>query len=428
MNPMRFRELTLCFALAASALTIAPNCAAQDQRGEDSPLLDAYYENRETEPLAAYEALLEGYRAGSDDIRVPLELGYYQLEQDNYAQALTFFRAAAAIDPARKDIQDQIGYINVQLADHRAALVAFDRSLAIDPSDETIGLQRAYILQRLGREREAADSFHALSGSANGRIANQSCAAYRVLYDSVDRAFAAPWFGETYFAPQYVSHFDLAVFPFQGRIGAVLDADSSLEAYVSVRATADTRSGRGTFGPQNYYDNSAVVAAGLRAQPFDSVPVVLFVEAGGAYDLTDRGRDRWRGDVRGGAVVFKEWNMAPSCLADDGNVRPIADFYAETIYYSRYDDNLLFFARARPGLRVLESEHAALDLYVHAATGFDTRGVVGNDYQELGGGIAGHLFDVGGLTLRAEGVRVFRHDGLDSYTTFRVGIEHAIRF
>lgn len=418
-----------CLLLAASALALAPACYAQDsQDTDDATLLNNYYEARSADPDAAYAALLEGYRAGSMDIRVPLELGYYQLQREDYSEALIYFRAAAAIDPGRKDIQDQIGYINVELEDDREALAAFDRSLLIEPGDETIGLQRAYVLQRLGRNRTASTAFHALSGASDGGIANQACAAYRALYDSNDRAFDAPWFGEAYLAPQYVSHFDLAVVPFQGRIGAVLDEDTTLEAYASVRATVDTRSGRGIFGPQNYYDNSLVVAGGLRAQPFEDVPIAFFVEAGAAYDLTDRGRDRWRGDVRGGAVFFDEWNMAPPCIGDEGGVRPIADFYAEAIYYSRYDDNILFFGRVRPGLRILESQHGALDIYVHAAAGFDTRGVIGNDYQEFGGGLAAHLFDIGGLTLRGEGVRVFRHDGLDSYTTLRVGIEYSARF
>ena len=423
MKPMRTNRLALCLA-AASTLAMAPAAFAQD----DAALLDSYYDLRDANPDAAYQLLLDGYPSSSGDIRVPLELGFYQLQRENFSEALPFFEAAAAIDPSRKDVQDQIGYINVTVENDSAALEAFDRSLEIQPTDELIRLQRAYVLQRLGRNRAAAEAFYGLSGSPDQRIANQSCSSWQVLYNSSDRAFDAPWFGESYFAPQYVSHFDLAVFPYQGRFGAVLDEETQLEAYASLRATADTRSNRGVFGPQNYYDNAAVVAAGLRVQPIEDVPVAFFVEAGGAYDLTDQGRDRWRGDVRGGAVLYEEWNMAPPCLGESGGVRAVADVYAEAIYYSRYDDNVLFYARFRPGVRIWENEDAAVDLYLLGATGFDTRGVAGNEYQELGAGAAAHIYGIGGLTLRAEGVRVFRHDGLDSYTTLRVGVEHAIRF
>ncbi len=424
MKPMRTTRLALFLAAAASTLALAPAALAQD----DAALLDSYYELRDADPDAAYQLLLDGYPASSGDIRVPLELGFYQLQRENFAEALPFFEAASAIDPSRKEVQDQIGYINVALERDSAALAAFDRSLELQPSDEAIRLQRAYVLQRLGRNRAAAEAFYGLSGSSDQRIASQSCSSWQVLYNASDRAFDAPWFGESYFAPQYVSHFDLAVFPYQGRVGAVLDEETQLEAYGSLRVTADTRSGRGIFGPQNFYDNAAVIAAGLRVQPIEDVPVALFVEAGGAYDLTDLGRDRWRGDVRGGAVLYEEWGMAPPCLGESGGVRAVADVYAEAIYYSRYDDNVLFYARFRPGVRVWEDQDAAVDLYLLGATGFDTRGVAGNEYQELGAGAAAHIYGFGGLTLRAEGVRVFRHDGLDSYTTLRVGVEHAIRF
>lgn len=432
MKPIKPARLAACLLLASSTFALSPvlaeDPAAEEAPAESAPLLDRYYQLRESDPDAAYQLLLAGWSGEGGDIRVPLELGYYQLRREDYRAALPFFEAASKIDPTRKDVLDQLGYIHVALEQDEGALAAFDRSLAVDPSDETIRLQRAYVLQRLGQNGAAASEFRALASSSDAEIADPSCASYRVVYKAADKALDDPWFAETYLAPQYVSHFDLAVVPFQGRVGAVLDEDTALEAYVGARVTVDTRSGRGLFGPQNYYDNSAVFAAGLRAQPVKSVPVTFFIEAGQAYDLTDQGRSRWRGDVRGGAVFFKEWNMAPPCRDGDGGVRFVADAYGEAIYYSRYDDNVLFYARLRPGVRLYESEGAAIDAYALGAVGFDTKGAVGNDYQELGGGVAAHIFGAGGLTLRAEGVRVFRGDGLDSYSTLRFGIEHSIRF
>ena len=215
----------------------------------------------------------------------------------------------------------------------------------------------------------------------------------------------------------------MAVLPVQARVGVVLADAPVVEAYVGVRINADSRSGKGPFGPQVYTDNMAAVAVGLRVRPLTGL--ALFVEGGAAYDLMDRGRSRWRGDLRGGFVYYNDWNMAPR---EGGGIRPVADVYADGIYYSRYDDNVLFTGRVRPGLRLAESTRWALDAYLHGAAGFDTKGLSDNQFEELGGGAAARLFGPAGLTFRAEGVRVFRHGGLPSYSTARIRVEHFAHF
>lgn len=416
----------LGWAAFAALLACAP-IAVHAQAAEGNAVLDQYYQMRDSDPDRAFTYLLDHEAEHRDDIRVHLELAYYLIERERHAEALPHLEAASRLDPARAEVWTQLGYVRVALGQDEEALADFERSLALAPDDQ-VALQRAYLLQKLGRNRAAAKAFHDLSGSQVAGVADQSCKAYENLYNVSDKAFDPPLFGEVYLAPEYNSHWELGVFPFQGRLGAVVEESHEVEVYLSLRASADTRSGNGPFGTQIYNDNAAVVAAGLRLRPIEDVPLSFFAEAGTAYDITERNRDRWRGDVRGGFIFYDEVNMAPACGTRKGGIRPVADFYADGIYFSRYDDNVLFFLRARPGVRLHETENHAIDLYLHGAVGFDTKGVDYNNFEELGGGLALKLYRPAGLAFRAEGARVFRHDGLDSYSTFRFRMEYQARF
>lgn len=379
--------------LAAAALALTLGCAVTTPAlaGPDDAL-NRYYAATAQDPAAALRQLEADAAIWPADIRLPLELGYALLRQGRQEDALPWFEKAAAINPIRADVWKQIGYIRKALHRRRDALAAFERALAIDPADTAAQRERAFLLQ-----------------DSSGHPAKRT-------------------FAEIYVAPEYNSHWDMVVFPFQARFGMALDEAARVEAYAGVRFNADTRSGNGAFGSQTYTDNSAVVAVGLRARPIDGVPLSLFVEGGAAYDLTDRNRDRWRGELRGGFMLYTDWNMARATGTGTGGVRPIADLYADGIYYSRYDGNVLFYARVRPGLRLVESDALAFDAYALGAAGFDTKGIDDNRFAELGGGAALRLFKAGGMTLRAEAVRVLRSGALPDYTTARVRVEYFGRF
>jgi len=105
---------------------------------------------------------------------------------------------------------------------------------------------------------------------------------------------------------------------------------------------------------------------------------------------------------------------------------PIADFYAEAIWYSRYD-NMIGFARIRPGLRLLESDHFAFEAYGLAAINFDTAGKRDNRFREIGGGIALKFYQPIRTALRAEIVNVSR-SGQSSIVDRRIRLEQEFRF
>lgn len=381
----RRRRSFIAVLLAGAGLVSA---AAAQASPDDA--LNRYYTQRAQDAAAAFAALVDAAATYPGDPRIQLEAGYDLLRQDRQADALPWFERAAALQPERADLWRQIGYIRKALGQTAAALTAFERAAALDPADDAARGEQAYLRQ------------------------------------AMEPGSTAPperFFAETYAAPEYNSHWAMAVLPVQARVGAVLADNPAVEAYAGLRINVDSRSGAGPFGPQVFTDNMAAVAAGLRVRPLTGL--VLFVEAGGAYDLADRGRSRWRGDLRGGFVYYNDWNMAPRPA---GEIRPVADVYADGIYYSRYDDNVLFTARVRPGLRLVESKRLAFDVFLHGAAGFDTKGLRDNRFEELGGGGVLRLIGPAGLALRGEGVRVYRHDGLASYTTARVRMEHFARF
>lgn len=414
--------LALLLVLAGLSGPCAPAMAQADD------LLNTFYTMRQTDPEAAHVWLAEREAQAGGDVRVPLELAYHLLRKDQPADALPWFEKAVALAPSRVEVWKQIGYIRKGLGQDAAALDAFGRARALVPGDEAVVLEMAYLNQRIGRNHQAAALFGGLAaGLADREVARQACDAHTSLRGLPDKVLPEPWFAETYAAPEFNSHWDMAVLPVQARLGRVVSEAGQVEAYAGLRINADTRSTAGVFGPEIYTDNAAVGFVGLRARPVRALPLAFFAEAGHARDMTDRGRDRWRGDVRAGFQFYDEWGKQAPCGKRAG-IRPIADLYVDGIYYSRYDDNVLFYARVRPGLRLADSSGLAADAYLLAAIGRDTKDRAGNAYEELGAGAALHFFRPGTLSLRAEGVRAFRHDGLDSYTTVRVRLEHFARF
>ena len=106
--------------------------------------------------------------------------------------------------------------------------------------------------------------------------------------------------------------------------------------------------------------------------------------------------------------------------------RPIADIYADGVYYTRYQ-NFIAYARVRPGLRLVETPDFAIDGYALIAATTDTKGLAENRQLETGGGVGLRIYPLYGLTLRAEGVQVFRLRN-SGYTDFRFRVEHTLRF
>lgn len=396
------------------------------------PLLNRYYMQRDSNPQAARDALRQAMERYPDDARPALEYGYLMLRETDNDAAVDAFRRAVRVLPSRADLWAQIGYIEINRDRRQDALEAFRIARRLAPENTAYAMQAAYLESGLGLNSEAAESFHRIAFS-DASPAMDACRSWRYLSRS-PRLLSDPWFGEFYTAPEYRRRNDVSLLPAELRIGRQVDAENRVDVYGSLRFNYDNRSRGGDAsnpqdaGPVVVFDNAAILAGGIRAQPWERLPVTVFAEAGMAHDLQYRGRARDRDDLRGGVLLYDEWNVDMACPQQAvWPFRFVADLYGEAIYFSRYDDSVIFYLRGRPGLRLMEAEQAAVDGYLHLAAGADTTNTDGNRFLEAGAGLALRVQWPLPLVLRGEAVEVMRSD-IDSYFDIRTRMEYAVRF
>ena len=420
--------------LLAAGMAAAMSAQAQMQAPPENvdQLLNGYYMQREKNAAAAREMLQRAVERYPEDPRPALEYGYLMLQEGNSEAALKGFYQAIGVLPHRADIWAQIGYIEITLQRQREALQAFRAANRWQPDNAEYAMQLAYLQDGQGLRAEAAESFHKVAYGTS-RYAADACRAWQTV-SAPDTLLPSPWFGEFYTAPEHRRRNDVFLLPIEMRIGREIDAENGVDVYGSLRFNYDNRS-RGADtqrqqnpGPVVVFDDAATFAGGIRARPWDDVPVSLFLEAGLSHDLQDRGRSRNRSDLRGGLLLYQDWNMAKPCAPGVSlPFRFVADFYSDAVYFSRYDDNAIFYMRGRPGLRLVEAEKLALDGYLHLAAGTDARNVDGNRFLEGGVGMALRLAGGVPFTLRSEFVDVTRTDNV-SYYDMRLRAEYVTRF
>ena len=343
------------------------------------------------------------------------------------SRATTYLERAAKLKPRDAKIFEQLGYAQLAAGNGKQAIAAFRRALDLDPSNHVLRLQLVYTQDAEGQKRAAARDARVVAMSRHPR-ATEGCTAWNNLAGLPDRLLPKPWFAETYFAPEWRTRDRLGVAPLQMRIGRALIGEDILSVYGSFRGTWDNRSNYSGFAPQVFYDDTAIFAGGLRWRPWEAAPVFAFIEQGMAGDITPRHRSRWRNDTRAGFVYGQEWEAAPKSCTDDIRLTLtlIIDIYAEAIWYSRYQD-MIAYARIRPGVRLMESRIGSLEAYALAAITRDTAGRADNRFHELGAGLAFKFLEPLRITLRTELVHVARSGG-GRATDGRIRLEYEVRF
>jgi len=405
-----FRHARVLVAALACLFALAP-CAAIARTPLENPSLASKIHHADRRRGDAY---------------AQLEAAYALLAAGD-RRASAYLRRAATLQPTDARIHEQLGYTLLAEGNLTGAVAAFRAALALNPENEQVRMQLVYAEDSRGKHRAATREAAAVVRQRGAR-AQEACRAYHNIAGLPDRIMPKPWFAEFYFAPEYRTRGYVGVVPAQLRVGYSFIGEDVLSAYVSLRATRDNRSGGTGVGSQVFFDNSLVIAGGLRLRPWDGAPIFAFIEQGGAEDLVSQGRNRWRSDTRAGIVAGQEWEMAPRECPGELVARfvPIADFYAEAIWYSRYD-NMIGFARIRPGLRLLESDNFAFEAYGLAAINFDTAGKSDNRFREVGAGIALKFYQPLRTALRAEIVNVSR-SGQSSIVDRRIRLEQEFRF
>ena len=156
-----------------------------------------------------------------------------------------------------------------------------------------------------------------------------------------------------------------------------------------LRRTDDNRSEHLGQVSQIYEDDVQITGVGAQVTPVPGLPVVGFVEAGTAYDLVYRDRDRWRGDLRAGLMYYQNMGCQPSYYARL-NVSPryYSEWYADLVYFSRYQNNVIGGAITRQGVRALQYKSSVLNVYVVGRALTDTQRIFYNNFAEIGPGIS----------------------------------------
>ncbi len=392
--------------------------------------LNRFYNLKKSEPKQARAVLAQAARQFPKDSRIQLEWAYLLMKEKKPREAYGAFMRAAAQKPQDGALQRQIGFTALDANMPNEAKAAFQRALVIDPSDEIARIQIAFFYDQEGQHQTARGEFALVLNSKDPERRLRACEGFGNLRTSVNKQLPKPWFGEVYLAPEWDRQTGAGVAPVQLRAGVTLPQMPKVDVYASTRVTYDTRSGAGDgiLGPQFYYDNAAIFAGGVRMRPVDGWPVVLFAEAGYAYDLLYKNRDRWQPDFRGGLIVAQEWNMLPQCdRANPFEPRFIADFYGDAVAFSRYNNDVIAYARLRPGYRFFENVDYAAEVYGMGAGAIDTQNNPDNRFVEGGAGIALRWFTTVPLTLRSELVYVARDNG-NRYWDTRVRVETGFQF
>jgi tetratricopeptide (TPR) repeat protein len=159
-----------------------------------------------------------------------------------------------------------------------------------------------------------------------------------------------------------------------------------VDAYLAAQVVRDTAS-RGYVGlalPKIYADNFATFGAGLRAKLWRRVE--LFAQAGPAVNLLNDGRDRTALDVRGGALMYAETRDCgpPPEHGVRARFLPCAEVYAEGVYASRFDNDVMAYARPRAAAGYLVMGPVLWQIVAEGRAGKDLNNDYWNNFADAG--------------------------------------------
>ena len=323
-------------------------------------LWNQFYASKNTRPDLALNYINQLLRMHPDDLRTLKEAAYFAMAQKNSDRAIALWKQAWALE-----------------------------------RNPEYALSIAYLYDSQSNKPKAFHFFDLASQTSNMNIKYKAEQAMTNMGGSQFQFLPKPYFAEFYTAPFYFSRFDLGILPTISRAGVTLNEKHNTDAYLSWRRTKDNRSGtiQGLIIQnsisQIFEDNVAIYAAGMRTYPWPTIPLQTFLEVGTAQDLIYRFRPEWRSDVRGGLVYYNAWGARPTWTPElKFPLKWVSTLYADTIYYSRYDNNIIGTAWFRPGLRVATFQSASLDMYLANYLVLDKNHEFYNNVYSLGPGIA----------------------------------------
>jgi hypothetical protein len=269
--------------------------------------------------------------------------------------------------------------------DLQAAARSFEQARSAGADGQRTALELGYVHNGLGRVAAARAEFTSAAAGPDATLAGQ---ARRELAQLPQRWWAdvyAEAYGWQRAAGANQARDLVPTVRLRGhlRLAFAWDAD----AFLYAQGTRDTASrGRDQAGvPSLYADNHALAGAGLLVRTWQR-RVGLFFQGGPAFNLIDDGRARLDWDVRGGAFLGLETAACrPGARAGVRlHLRFCADVYVDGTYASRFQHNVIGFARGHAGLAYLQTGPVAWQLLVGARSSVDHNADFYNNFADAG--------------------------------------------
>lgn len=334
--------------------------AKPNNASKENLLLDEFYHLKKHNKKAAWILIKQIIQRYPHNLLALKEGGFLAIDEHHRADAIVYFKKAYDLS-YKADLAMQLAYLydepdsgSEQLTDKYWAYHYFN--LATKNTDKSLTLR-------------AQNALTNLAGLQT-------------------KAFPSPFFSELFFDPLSQSRFGLTIRPFIGRIGIEQNNRFQTKTYFMLRQTQDNKSYNLGQLPQIYEDNVRITGVGAQISPFPSIPIVSFIEAGRAYDLVYRNRDRWRNDVRAGFMYYNELGAPPAYFERlQVNMKYYSTLYGDATYFSRYNNNIIATLKTHQGIRLAQYKSSMLNLYVSGRMIEDTRREFFNNIAELGPGI-----------------------------------------
>ena len=288
--------------------------------------------------------------------------------------------------PTRLQSLKQAGYLAIKNNRTYLAIDRFTKAYALS-QDPTIAMQLGYLYDQVNNKPEAYRFFQLASHSRDQSLAFQANNAMTNLSGLQTKGLPTPYFSEVFFNPFTESRFGLTVRPFVARLGVEQNNVLYTKQYVFFRRTDDNKSMNLGQLSQIYEDNVQITGVGGQITPIPGFPLVGFLEAGTAYDLVYRDRERWRGDFRSGLMYYNEFGARPAYFDQlTLSTKYYSDLYGEATYFTRYR-NVIAGVKTHQGIRLLQYHSSMVSLYATGRAITDTQREFYNNFAEIGPGI-----------------------------------------
>jgi tetratricopeptide (TPR) repeat protein len=329
-------------------------------KSKEQVLLDHFYLLKKTNKKNAWVLINQIIRGYPNNLLALKEAGFLAIDLDYRAEAISCFTRAYELS-RHPEIAMQLGYLYDQ------------------PDNKTNHTNNKYL---------AYHYFNLATFSNNKELELRAQNALTNLAGLQTKTLPSPLFSEIFYTPFSQTRFGLTVRPFIARFGIESKNKWQTKLYFVLRQTEDNKSFSSGQIPQIYEDNVRVTGLGLQITPFPAIPMVGFIEAGRAYDLVYRARDRWRNDVRSGLMYYNEFGARPAYWDKlQINLNYYSTLYADFTYFSRYNNNFIGTIKTHQGIRLAQYHSTMLNLYVTGRVIEDTNRDFFNNIAEVGPGV-----------------------------------------